>query len=73
LYSQLGEDAEFFAAAPLEGDSAVIASRPGFIYHLDTSTREIKLVTDVGREITCIAYDPSRSLLWIGGENGCLG
>jgi hypothetical protein len=73
LYSQLGEDAEFFAAAATEGDSVVVVSRPGFVYHLNTSTREIKLITDIGREITCIAHDLLRNLLWIGGENGCLG
>ena len=73
LYSQLGEDADFYAAATMEGDSVVVASRPGFLYHLNASTRDIKLLTDIGREISCVAYDPSRSLLWIGGEHGCMG
>ena len=57
----------------METESVVVASRPGFLYHLNASTREIKLITDIGREITCLVWDPSRGLLWIGGENGCLG
>ena len=73
LYSQLGDDAEFFAAAATEVDSVVVASRTGFVYLLDAGTREIKSITDIGREITCIAWDKPNNLLWIGGENGSLG
>jgi len=73
LYSQLGDDAEFFAAAATDGDSVVVASRTGFVYLLNAGTRDIKSVADIGREITCIAWDKSNSLLWIGGENGSFG
>jgi hypothetical protein len=73
LYSQLGDDAEFYAAAAMEGDSVAVASRTGFIYLLSASTRDIKYIADVGREITCISWDKSKCLLWIGGENGSLG
>ena len=73
LYSQLGDDAEFFAAAAVDGDSVVIASRTGFLYLLNAGTREIKSLTDLGREITCIAWDKSNNLLWVGGEHGSLG
>jgi hypothetical protein len=73
LYTHLSDDAEFYAAATITGDTVAVASRAGYIYSLDTATREIKLVSDVEREITCIAYDKPRSLLWIGGEHGCLG
>jgi len=73
LYSQLGDDAEFFAAAATEGDSVAVASRTGFVYLLNAGTREIKSVIDIGREITCITWDKSNNLLWIGGENGSLG
>ena len=73
LYTHLSDDAEFYAAATITGDTVAVASRAGYIYSVDTATREIKLVSDVEREITCIAYDKPRSLLWIGGEHGCLG
>lgn len=73
MYSQLGDDAEFYAAAVMDGDSVVVAARTGFVYLLNASTRDIKCVADVGREITCISWDKCRSLLWIGGENGSLG
>lgn len=73
LYSQLGDDAEFYAAAAMEGDAVAVASRTGFIYSLNASTRDIKYVADVGREITCISWDKIKSLVWIGGENGSLG
>ena len=73
LYSQLGDDAEFFAAAAMDGDSVVVASRTGFVYLLNAGTREIKCVTDIGREITSIAWDKPKGLVWIGGENGSLG
>ena len=73
MYSQLGDDAEFYAAAAMEVDSVVVASRTGFIYLLNASTRDIKCVADVGREVTCISWDKMKSCLWIGGENGSLG
>ena len=57
----------------MDGDSVVVASRPGFVYLLNAATREIKGVADVGREITCISWDKSKNLLWIGGELGSLG
>ena len=73
MYSHLNDDAEFFAAAAMEGDSIAIASRTGLIDLLNASTRVIKTVTDVGREITCVSWDKAKGLLWIGGENGSLG
>lgn len=73
LYSHLGEDAEFFAVAAMDGDSVVVASRTGFIYLLDAGTREIKLITDVGKEVTCMSWDKEKNILWIGGEHGMLG
>lgn len=73
MYSHLNDDAEFFAAAAMEGDFVAVASRTGFIYLLNATTREIKTVTDVGREITCVSWDKAKGLLWIGGENGALG
>jgi len=73
LYSHLNDDAEFFAAAAMEGDSVAVASRSGLVYLLNATTREIRTVTDVGREITCVSWDKAKGLLWIGGENGALG
>jgi WD40 repeat protein len=73
LYSHLAEDAEFYTAAAMEGDSVVVASRNGFIFLLNTATRDIKIVTDLGGEIMCLSWDKARDLLWIGGENGSLG
>jgi hypothetical protein len=73
LYSHLGDDADFYAAAAMEGDSVAVASRAGFIYLLNSGTREIKTIVDVGWEITSIGWDRGKALLWIGGENGSLG
>jgi len=57
----------------MEGDSVVVASRSGLVYLLNATTREIRNVTDVGREITCVSWDKTKGLLWIGGEYGALG
>jgi hypothetical protein len=57
----------------MEGDAVAVASRTGFVYHLDAGSREIKSVTDIGQEITCISWDKAKGLIWIGGENGSLG
>src|SRR5579859_4272760 len=57
----------------MEGDTVAVASRSGLVYSLNATTREIKTVTDVGREITCVSWDKAKGLLWIGGENGSLG
>jgi hypothetical protein len=57
----------------MEGDSVVVASRSGLVYLLNATTREIRNVTDVGREITCVSWDKAKGLLWIGGEYGALG
>jgi hypothetical protein len=73
LYSHLAEDAEFYTAAAMEGDNVVVGSRNGFVFLLNATTREIKIVTDLGGEIICMSWDKARSLLWIGGENGSLG
>jgi hypothetical protein len=73
LYSHLAEDADFYTAAAMDGDDVVVASRNGFIYSLNASTREISLTTDVGREIICMTWDKTRNLIWLGGENGSLG
>jgi hypothetical protein len=73
LYSHLADDAEFYAAAAMTGDEVAVASRTGYIYSLDAGTREIRHVTDVRREISCISWDKERDLLWIGGDAGSLG
>jgi hypothetical protein len=73
LYNHLNDDAEFYAVAAMDADSVAVASRAGLVYSLDATSREIKLVTDIGQEITCFSWDRRRDLLWIGGENGSLG
>jgi hypothetical protein len=73
LYSHLAEDAEFYAATATDGDSVVVASRNGFVFLLNATTREITIVTDLGGEVICMSWDKARSLIWIGGENGSLG
>jgi hypothetical protein len=73
LHSHLGEDAEFYAAAAMDGDSVAVASRAGFVYLLNAANREISIVTDIRREITCISWDKAKDLLWVGGEHGTLG
>lgn len=73
LYSHLNDDAEFYDAAAMTGDSVAVVSRTGFVYLLNSTTREIKVVTDVQREITCVSWDKEKDLLWIGGEHGSLG
>jgi hypothetical protein len=73
LYSHLAEDAEFYTAAAMDGDSVVVGSRNGFVFLLDSKTRDIKIVTDLGSEIISMSCDKARGLLWIGGENGSLG
>jgi hypothetical protein len=73
LYSHLADDAEFYAAAAMTGDEVAVASRTGYIYLLDAGTREIRHVTDIRQDISCISWDKARGLLWIGGESGSLG
>lgn len=73
LYSHLGDDADFFAAAAMTGDNVAVTSRNGFIYSLNATTREIKTIADAGRDISCVSWDKARNLLWIGGEYGSLG
>jgi hypothetical protein len=73
LYSHLNDDAEFYDAAAMTGDSIAVVSRTGFVYLLNATTREIKVITDVQREITCASWDKDRDVLWIGGEHGSLG
>ena len=73
LYSHLNDDAEFYDAAAMNGDAVAVISRTGFVYLLNSTTREIKVVTDVQREITCASWDKDRGVLWIGGEHGSLG
>ena len=73
LYSHLNDDAEFYDAAAMTGDSVAVVSRTGFVYLLNSTTREIKVITDVQREITCASWDKDRGVLWIGGEHGSLG
>jgi hypothetical protein len=73
LYSHLGDDADFYAAAAMAGDNVAVASRTGFVYALNASSREIKMVADIGGEISCLSWDKIRNLLWIGGDHGSLG
>jgi len=73
LYSHLGDDADFYAAAAMGGDAVAVASRTGLIYSLNASSREIRMVCDIGREISCLGWDKARNLLWIGGDHGSLG
>ena len=73
LYSHLSDDADFYDAAAMTGDAVAVASRIGLLYSLNASTREIKTVTDIGHEISCVSWDKARNLLWIGGDYGSLG